>query len=389
MYKIVFIANEYQTGGATKSLIGLSKTLREKFDIDPIILVNKTGYLTQMCEIYSIKYYKLNYKPFVIGAGNTPIRKLIKRCLIIPLKVRHFICNKIALLKAKKIFNKNDIKIIHTNTNRDDFGAILAKEYDIPHIWHLREFGTKDYECVFLRKNYIEYMNKNTTKFIAISKIIKRFFIEKGIEKNKIELIYNGVKINEKTIERKKCKKKIIKIIFLGGISESKGQYQIIEAISLLPEKIKTNIFVDFYGNGSQKYIRYLKEIIKKNNLEKNVRFNDYCNHIDEKINQYDVGVMCSRAEAFGRVTVEYMTNNLVTIASDTGANPELIKDGENGFLYKYNDIEDLKNTILNVYNLTETQKKILKKNAYVTSIKFSEQNNALNIYNLYKKVLK
>ena len=146
---------------------------------------------------------------------------------------------------------------------------------------------------------------------------------------------------------------------------------------------------MDFYGNGSQKYIRYLKEIIKKNNLEKNVRFNDYCNHIDEKINQYDVGVMCSRAEAFGRVTVEYMTNNLVTIASDTGANPELIKDGENGFLYKYNDIEDLKNTILNVYNLTETQKKILKKNAYVTSIKFSEQNNALNIYNLYKKVLK
>ena len=79
----------------------------------------------------------------------------------------------------------------------------------------------------------------------------------------------------------------------------------------------------------------------------------------------------------------------IVTIASDTGANPELIKDGENGFLYKYNDIEDLKNTILNVYNLTETQKKKKKKNAYVTSIKFSEQNNALNIYNLYKKVLK
>ena len=55
-----------------------------------------------------------------------------------------------------------------------------------------------------------------------------------------------------------------------------------------------------------------------------------------------DVGLMLSTNEAFGRVTVEYMMQNLAVIASDTGANPEIITNGETGLLYELGDVESL-----------------------------------------------
>ena len=51
---------------------------------------------------------------------------------------------------------------------------------------------------------------------------------------------------------------------------------------------------------------------------------------------------MCSRSEGFGRVTAEYMMAELPVLASDTEANPELIREGIDGYLYKFNDIEDM-----------------------------------------------
>lgn len=387
MHKILFIANEFQTGGATKSLIGLARRLKENHEIEPIIFVNKLGYLTDMCEKYSIKYYKLNYKSFIIGSGNNKKRKIIKKMLIPFYKIRHFIFNQIALIKAKKIIEESNIEIIHTNTNRDDFGAILAQKYNIPHVWHLREFGEKDYECIALRKNYIEYMNNSATMFIAISKVIKDFFIEKGIKKEKIELVYNGVKINNKEFKRNNSDGRM-KIIFMGGITKSKGQYQVIEALKLIPKDIRKNISIDFYGNGAETYINSLKIDSQKLEMNENVKFNSYCNDIEKIIKDYDVGIMCSQAEAFGRVTVEYMSNNLITIASNTGANPEIINDGENGYLYEYNNFKSLADVLLKVYNLSENEKIKINENAYVTATKFSDKNNASNVYNLYVKIL-
>ena len=55
-----------------------------------------------------------------------------------------------------------------------------------------------------------------------------------------------------------------------------------------------------------------------------------------------DVELVCSRAEAFGRVTVEAMLGGIPVIGSNTGGTPELIQDGKNGYLYKYGNPEEL-----------------------------------------------
>ena len=84
------------------------------------------------------------------------------------------------------------------------------------------------------------------------------------------------------------------------------------------------------------------------------INFLGSINDVHERLGNYQIGLMCSRAEGFGRVTAEYMHAQLGVIASDSGANPELIQDGVNGLLFKSGDAKSLSECILRLYNNRE-----------------------------------
>ena len=51
----------------------------------------------------------------------------------------------------------------------------------------------------------------------------------------------------------------------------------------------------------------------------------------------------CSRVEGFGLTPLEGMASGVAALTSEAGFWPELIEPGENGDIFKTNDIEDLK----------------------------------------------
>ena len=61
---------------------------------------------------------------------------------------------------------------------------------------------------------------------------------------------------------------------------------------------------------------------------------------------QADVFVLPSRAECFGIATVEAMASGLPAVVSDVGASPELVIDGENGFVVRAGDATELGNAL-------------------------------------------
>jgi len=58
---------------------------------------------------------------------------------------------------------------------------------------------------------------------------------------------------------------------------------------------------------------------------------------------------MCSRLEAFGRVTVEYLRRGRPVIGTRSGGTPEIVDDGVTGLLYNPGDIEALAEQIEHV----------------------------------------
>jgi glycosyltransferase involved in cell wall biosynthesis len=58
---------------------------------------------------------------------------------------------------------------------------------------------------------------------------------------------------------------------------------------------------------------------------------------------------MCSRCEAFGRVTVEAMKLGLAVVGSNTGGTLDIVQHDVNGLLYEAGDVQDLARKIAEI----------------------------------------
>lgn len=72
-----------------------------------------------------------------------------------------------------------------------------------------------------------------------------------------------------------------------------------------------------------------------------------------------DIFLFPSSTETFGNVTIEAMASGLVPVAADAGGSKSLVKEGENGFLAKSNDVEDFYKKVYLLLNNQELREKM------------------------------
>ncbi len=383
---VLIIADGDSRYGASKSMLQMTTELLSMYrDLKVSIVLKKDSNQKDDFESLGCQVYCIPYEPYY---QSIPYHrwKIIPKYL---LRGIGYIWSKFFADRALcKDLDISLIDIIHSNSSREDFGALLAKKYNKPFVWHIREYGDMDFKCFSFRKDYISLMNQIADQIIAVSDSVAKHWILKGINRNKIIRIYNGVEIintNKKAFLRQNFTR--IRFIMLGSLTEEKGQYQIIEAIALLSKEEKSMITLDIVGDGVKSYEQKLLNMVRCKGLDAVISFKGYCKNFHMNLGQYDCGIMCSKAEAFGRVTVEYMMAGLPVIASDTGANPEIIINKKNGLLYEYNNpsslVEKIKFMLINKEKMEEMGQFARE---YVVG-KFTSRINAENVYNIYKNL--
>lgn len=363
-------------GGANHSMLQLILELREKYNINPIILINNDGSLHGLqdkCREHNIQYI---HSKFFWFKGKKSIKTYIK-----------YILNYIFFYPI--IFNKLKgikIDIVHSNGSVIDIGAWVSLIKKTKHVWHLREFGDLDFSLypvfgkIWERKIY-----KNADCFIAISKAIKEAF-SNVIPRNKIILIYNGVSLNNYNRDAYHHNS-VLQFVMVGRIEEPKNQLEAIMALSLLVKQ-GYKAYINFIGSPNKDYMIKLKSYIKENLLDEYVKFWGVRNDVPQILSKMDVGLMLSRCEAFGRVTVEYMLQNLAVIVSNTGANKEIVSDGDTGYVYQFRNIEDLAEKMKIYIEHKETMIEIANKGKLHAINNFNSNQNSDSIYNVYKSLM-
>ena len=377
---VLYISHERNLGGASRSLLGIIDELKE--NINAFVLTNaKSGdFLDELKKrkvniIYSKYYWWMSYK------ANNIIKIFIKYRI-------HYFINYISALRLSFIVKKLNIDIIHSNTSVIDIGALVSKFSGIPHIWHIREFGKEDHNIYFNfnSNKCFNFMNKQSSKVIAISEAIYNKY-KFYINKYKLCIIYNG--IPKSCLQIKDDRKFInVNILISGYIVQGKGQKEAILSIKELIDLGYNNVKLNIAGRGNQDYISELNGLVKNLKLDSNIKFLGYISNMKELRRNMDIELVCSKKEAFGRVTVEAMMSMMPVIGSNTGGTKELIKDGFNGLLYEQGNYHDLANKIK---YLLENKDKIkeMGTNAYnFAKENFTAKKNADEIYKLYKEVL-
>ena len=376
------IMHDDDTYGAPKSMIKLAELLKNNFEVEPIIVTPFKNKVNSKCDELGIENYFIPNWRYYVNRKRNPLEPAINYLIHKTLDLYFY-------RKITKLIDFSSIDIIHSAVSVVSHGHELSKKFNIPHIWHLRELDPyKDY----FTQDQLEDMSINTTKFIAISNVVKNYWIDLGLPEKKIETIYNG--IDEKQINAKVSYdlSSGLDFVLAGRINPNKQIDVALKAISRLEPEIRKDITLTIYGDATKLYKKYQADLLKlvdKNQLSNQVIFKGYQSNISQILCNYDSALMTSRQEAFGRTTVEYMLAGLPVIASNTGANVELIDNGINGLFYQDDNSDDLSEKIKYLYERKE-QLAILGNNARKKALeKYTSADNAKNVFELYKKVLK
>lgn len=327
--KILFITNYALGYGANKSMLVLMRDLRARYKIEPIVLMPEEGIFCKFLAEEDITYY---VNPFL--RWMTTKRK----------KYFGLFFGIMNLFYYNRIYHslKNmKIDLIHSNTSVTNIGSYLSKYLKVPHIWHLREFGLEDYGLYYYYpEKFVQREFSKAYCLIAISRAIETSY-RKFLKCGHILLVYNGIEFNKIKYE-KQYKKNSVEFCVIGLIQKRKNQLEAVKACQILKNKGITNFRLHLIGDGDPIYIKTMENFIISNNLQDIVLLRGYQKDVNKLLKDMDVGIVTSEKEAFGRVTIECMGDNLPVIATDTGANSELIEDGKTGFLYPLHNIEVL-----------------------------------------------
>ncbi|MBA7599967.1 Phosphatidyl-myo-inositol mannosyltransferase [subsurface metagenome] len=339
-------------------------------------------------ECMRIAFITFQYPPFITGGSGiyainitsklselghqvivfTPkINNLEEKCNINNLEIRRIRINERLPFKAlqfwlrlpkavKKTENEKEFDIIHFNGI--SYWFLKKRISKAPHVLtvhhpvkdarrsnnpslisRIRDIGGENgFFVPYVEKRCIKYADK----FIAVSNFTKRRIIETyKVPSDKIEVVYNGIDLNGYTFtkeELKETKKQFNLtekpiILFVGRVDDPrKGLDLLLKASKKVLKKFDAKLLV--VGKEDQSKARRLANSL---GISKNVVFTGFVDEVTLKKCYVlcDIYVCPSRLEGFGLTILEAMAAGKPIVATNVGAIPEIITNGENGILIK------------------------------------------------------
>ena len=233
------------------------------------------------------------------------------------------------------------------------------------------------------RKKIARYFIGGADKVIVLGENW-RSFMEKLVQrKDQIEVVYNAVYVPSQNIYNLDAKN----IIFLGMIISRKGIIDLLDALKLINQKLPNDIKVLLYGSDKNNNI---KSLISERNLDNRVTF---CGWLDgeKKVDCFRsamINVLPSYHEGLPMSILETMAYGIPNITTSIAAIPEVVSDGENGFLITPGDVESLAQKILVLSSDKNLRRNFSRKSYETISENFAVDEHLNQILALYDGLL-
>ncbi len=220
-----------------------------------------------------------------------------------------------------------------------------------------------------------------TATMIAVSRTVKQQYVEAGLDRERIEVIYNGIDPRFLDLPLAEREEKTgatgasFQVLYVGRLRVEKGIFVILKALELLVNergKLDTGelpIHLHIFGSGDKVYVDELQAFLQEKRLAQAVTFHGKIPQ-DELIAYYDRSdimlVPSLWQEPFGLVIAEAMARRLPVIASNFGGPAEILTHDVDGLLIKPGDEEELAQAISLLMKNPEKRKQ-LGEAAYAT----------------------
>ena len=260
--------------------------------------------------------------------------------------------------KLARLFARTKTDIVHTR-NAESFyygflGAKLARVPTLIHSEHGRTFNDRE-----LRYRLQRLFSLGTDAIFSVSAQLRQDLIAKvGIDPSRIDILYNGVDLSKFGAIDSQAIRRSISAMPEDFVIGSVGRLVAVKNYDLLIRALARighpRAIVVLVGEGPER--NRLEATAAAYGVSDRVRFLGHRNDVHELLAAMDVFVLPSISEGMSNTLLEAMASRLPVVASNVGGNPEIIRDGLDGFLFESNDEGALTAKLRELIN-SETQR--------------------------------
>lgn len=224
---------------------------------------------------------------------------------------------------------------------------LSGKRIPIAYITHSTGFANSRSRIL---NHLYRYLSNHSNITVFVSALQKQWWAKRGFHSKRMEVILNGVDSNHYTVpsleeaarerERLGIGANEFVVGMVCALRPEKNPVQLIKAVSILREK---NVLARAVFIGDGPLASELKKIVTSNGYEGFVTFAGKQQDTRPWVSVLDVGVLCSTTiETFSLAALEIMAMGRPVVLSETGGAAEMVRNGENGYLFPVGDTNQL-----------------------------------------------
>jgi glycosyltransferase involved in cell wall biosynthesis len=275
---------------------------------------------------------------------------------------------------------KISLKIVHVNRSIDEYVFFMAEGLLLPML-----------VCKILRKSVILILAGSIIKILERDNgIYSKLLV--ALEKTNYRVadrivVYSQSLIREWELTKYQTKisiagehiidfnvfkslipldKRDLVVSYFGRLSQEKGVMNFVQSIPLI---LGSNYSISFLIGGDGPLHDDIQNILDKNQLNDKVKMLGWVNHRDlpKYFNQSSLVILPSFTEGLPNILLEAMACGTPVLATKVGAIPDIIRDGENGFIMNNNAPDNICRIVIEVLKNKELD--TIAKNAHATVV--------------------
>ena len=256
--------------------------------------------------------------------------------------------------RLRSLIRREKVDIVHTFFETSDlWGGLVAKLSRRPLLISSRR------DMGILRRNrhslFYRLLGPMYDQVQAVSNQVREFAIrEDGLNPNKVVTVYNGIELDQLSPARNPLTRKSLGvehashvILSVGNVRPVKGFDVLVRTAAIVCKQFPQAAFLIAGHFHDVPYSEELLALREELGLTNNVLFLGLRADVNAILPLGDLFCLPSRSEGLSNALLEAMAHSLPAVATRVGGNPEVVEDGQTGFLVESEDAQAMAEKIL------------------------------------------
>jgi glycosyltransferase involved in cell wall biosynthesis len=294
--------------------------------------------------VYRVKLRPEDYQPeyanFFHKAVEAQFKTVLDQFCPDVVHVHNLIGLSAGILHAAKTRGIRTVATLHDSWGVCYKGTLIKREFEVCED-HLRcaecmayvPNGGKGFP-IQMRQGYLALQLGDVDAFISPSRFLANRYIQTGFPASLMNVVANGLNLTRFSAIRKAEFRGCVRFTFIGHFGTHKGLTTLIDALALIPKR--EEFFVNLVGNGE--LLETMRRRVADMGLRSCIKFWGKIDNsrIGDVLSKTDVLILPSICPENQPVSItEAMATRTAVIGSNIGGIPELVADGQSGYLFE------------------------------------------------------